>query len=51
MRCPSCGTLMNQHAEKPIKDPRAPKGEVIASIHYCPACGKVEAVTKAGENA
>jgi ribosomal protein S27AE len=43
MRCPSCGTLMNRHAEKLIKDPHVPEGEVIASIHYCPKCGKVEA--------
>jgi len=43
MRCPNCGTLMNRHAEKPIKDPHVPEGEVIASIHYCPRCGKVEA--------
>ena len=34
---------MNRHAEKTVKDPRTPEGEVIASIHYCPACGKVEA--------
>jgi len=42
MRCPSCGTLMNRHAEKLIKDSHAPDGEVLASIHYCPKCGKVE---------
>jgi hypothetical protein len=34
---------MNRHAEKPVKDARAHDGEVIASIHYCPGCGKVEA--------
>jgi hypothetical protein len=34
---------MNKHAEKPVKDARVPEGEVLASIHYCPACGKVEA--------
>ena len=44
MHCPNCGALMNRHAEKPIKDAHAFEGEVIASIHYCPACGKVEAV-------
>jgi len=43
MYCPACGALMNWHAEKSIKDPQAPSGEVIASIHYCPECGKVEA--------
>jgi hypothetical protein len=43
MHCPDCGTLMNRHAEKLVKDPHAPGGEIIASIHYCPACGKVEA--------
>jgi ribosomal protein S27AE len=43
MRCPSCGTLMNRHAEKLIKDSHIPEGEVLASIHYCPKCGKVEA--------
>ena len=44
MRCLNCGTLMNRHAEKLVKDAPAPEGEVIASIHYCPGCGKVEAV-------
>ena len=43
MSCPSCGTLMNRHAEKLIKDSHVPGGEVLASIHYCPKCGKVEA--------
>jgi len=43
MGCPNCGTLMNRHAEKPVKDAHALEGEVIASIHYCPGCGKVEA--------
>ena len=46
MHCPNCGTLMNRHAEKPIKDSRRPEGEVIASIYYCPDCGKVEAETE-----
>jgi predicted RNA-binding Zn-ribbon protein involved in translation (DUF1610 family) len=50
MHCPHCGTLMNRHAEKSIKethlensplfDPRL-EG-VIAAIYCCPACGKVE---------
>jgi ribosomal protein S27AE len=43
MRCPNCGTSMNPHAEKLIKSPQAPDGEILASIHYCPGCGKVEA--------
>lgn len=43
MRCPDCDTLMNRHAEKLIKDAHALEGEVVASIHYCPGCGKVEA--------
>jgi predicted RNA-binding Zn-ribbon protein involved in translation (DUF1610 family) len=43
MNCPRCGTSMNRHAEKPLKDPGSPEGEVLASIHYCPGCGKVEA--------
>ena len=43
MRCPECGAPMNRHAEKPVKDSHVPEGEVIASIHFCPKCGKVEA--------
>jgi C4-type Zn-finger protein len=43
MYCPSCGAPMNRHAEKTIKDPQVPEGEVIASIYCCPKCGKVEA--------
>ena len=43
MHCPRCGGFMNRHAEKLIPDPLAPEGELIASIHYCPGCGKVEA--------
>jgi len=42
MRCPNCGMLMNLHAEKPVKETDAPEGEIIASIHSCPGCGKVE---------
>jgi predicted RNA-binding Zn-ribbon protein involved in translation (DUF1610 family) len=35
---------MNRHAEKLVKDPQeAAEGEVLASFHYCPNCGKVEA--------
>jgi predicted RNA-binding Zn-ribbon protein involved in translation (DUF1610 family) len=41
MHCPDCGTLMNRHAEKQVKLPHA-ESDVIASIHSCPACGKVE---------
>jgi predicted RNA-binding Zn-ribbon protein involved in translation (DUF1610 family) len=49
MQCPDCGTLMNRHAEKPLQ--RLPGDsllfdsghhEVIAIIHCCPACGKIE---------
>ena len=51
MRCPDCDTLMNRHAEKPVKDPGpeesrsfdAVLGGTIAVIHCCPGCGKVEA--------
>jgi uncharacterized protein with PIN domain len=43
MRCPECGTTMNRHAEKPVKDSHVSEGEIIASIYYCPKCGKVEA--------
>ncbi len=51
MRCPNCGALMNMHAEKPLKEARteesalfdADLGGVVATIHYCPGCGKVEA--------
>jgi predicted RNA-binding Zn-ribbon protein involved in translation (DUF1610 family) len=52
MHCPHCGVSMNRHAEKLLKtvDPDdAPHlesifGGVVAAIHYCPNCGKVEAV-------
>ena len=47
MRCPRCGAPMNHHAEKTIKEPHVPEGEVIASIYYCAACGKVEAELEA----
>jgi predicted RNA-binding Zn-ribbon protein involved in translation (DUF1610 family) len=52
MHCPNCGTLMNRHAEKPIRDTRPDEsmsfdtivdGVITSSIHYCPGCGKVEA--------
>jgi predicted RNA-binding Zn-ribbon protein involved in translation (DUF1610 family) len=49
MHCPDCGALMNRHAEKPLKDSRSPEGEVLASIHYCPNCGKVESELKPAE--
>jgi ribosomal protein S27AE len=50
MTCPSCGTVMNPHAEKPVS-PRSREeaahageapGEVIFEIHSCPRCGRVE---------
>jgi hypothetical protein len=34
---------MNRHAEKALKEPGTQEGEAIASIYYCPHCGKVEA--------
>lgn len=43
MRCPNCDATMNRHAEKMVQEPHAPAGEVLASFHYCPNCGKVEA--------
>jgi hypothetical protein len=41
---------MNRHAEKPLKGacPEEPAlfdaelGGVVAAVHYCPGCGKVE---------
>jgi hypothetical protein len=39
MRCPSCGTPMNKHAEKPVTLAR---DEIILAVHCCPNCGKVE---------
>ena len=56
MRCPRCGTLMNRHAEKPLKDARREEslpfdpilGGAISSIHCCPGCGKVEAELESG---
>ena len=50
MYCPSCGTLMNRHAEKLVKDSEMPEGEAVASIHYCPGCGKVEAELNSGRS-
>ena len=46
MSCPNCGALMNLHAEKPVKEPTVPEGEMVAYVYYCPNCGKVEAVEK-----
>lgn len=51
MICPNCGALMNRHAEKPLKivpseEPIRPvenPDDLIAAIHCCPACGKIEA--------
>jgi ribosomal protein S27AE len=39
MRCPSCGTPMNKHAEKPVT---LTSDEIILAVHTCPNCGKVE---------
>jgi len=55
MRCPDCSALMNRHAEKPVKGACPDEsaafndvlGEVIAAIHCCPGCGKVEAELEA----
>jgi hypothetical protein len=57
MRCEDCGIPMNRHAEKPLKFLPAEEypnfdsilGGVVASIHCCPGCGKVEAETGARE--
>jgi hypothetical protein len=35
---------MNHHAEKPVKTIQPE--EVITSIYYCPACGKVESAAE-----
>jgi hypothetical protein len=55
MRCTECDLTMNRHAEKPLRSiplEHFPKSDsiaeefVIASIHCCPGCGKIEAVTE-----
>jgi hypothetical protein len=43
LHCPNCGSLMNRHAEKPVKDSHVPEGEAVISVYCCPKCGKVEA--------
>ena len=43
MLCPTCNTPMNHHADKPLKEPGTEECELIAAIHSCPNCGKVEA--------
>jgi len=47
MKCPNCGSDMNQHAEKvdytsALRDPKAVDsdlGGVIEEFHTCPKCG------------
>jgi ribosomal protein S27AE len=46
MSCPNCGALMNLHAEKPVKEPSVPEGELILFVYCCPSCGKVVAEEK-----
>lgn len=56
MQCPDCGTPMNHHAAKLVREaPResrvdADRAEVIALIHYCPDCGNVESIEEDSEN-
>jgi uncharacterized protein with PIN domain len=42
MRCPECGSLMNRHAEKPLKAVDLEENEAVAVIHSCPVCRKIE---------
>jgi hypothetical protein len=37
---------MNLHAEKPVKEPSVPEGELILFVYCCPSCGKVVAEEK-----
>lgn len=54
IKCPACGALMNNHAEKIFYDAGEPNddqrgydnGGVLRQIHGCPGCGNVE--VKAG---
>ena len=46
MLCPACGAPMNRHAEKTIKTSGG--DDVPAAIHFCSACGKVEAEIENG---
>jgi|KBSSwiStaDraftv2_1062776.scaffolds.fasta_scaffold02452_16 hypothetical protein len=55
MRCAECNLPMNRHAEKllqnsPLTDPAKSNSLEeefpVASIHCCPGCGKIEAVTE-----
>ncbi|MGH9318747.1 MAG: hypothetical protein ACRD21_21040 [Vicinamibacteria bacterium] len=48
MKCPACGSGMNEHAKKVI-DPRSEAevafvdedlGGIVLERHTCPACGK-----------
>jgi ribosomal protein S27AE len=45
MRCPKCGTTMNQHGEKVVYDHTgridADFGGVLEEMHACPRCGYV----------
>ena len=53
MRCTDCDLEMNRHAEKPLKSAPLDSSQksvslaeefLIASIHCCPGCGKIEMV-------